>query len=290
MPREAGSEALRRVEPLRLDVGPDDVDAVELFLGRDLVLVAAIGEALVGDLGHEVLGQVGGYGNGIGLDGLGHAGIGGTATVTVTATDEGGLSATQAFVATVANRPPEAVGTLSTLSLRVLDGAETVEVSGAFRDPDGDDLTYGASSSATAVATVSVSGSGVAVTPVSGGEGDGNGDGDRRGRLEHVSDADVRGDGGEPFTGGGRHAGRADAAGGGRCGDGGGVRRVPGSRRGRLDVRGVVVGDGRGDSVGLGVPGAGDAGIGRHGEGDGYGDRPGRLEHVGDAGVHGDGA
>ncbi len=94
---------------------------------------------------------------------------GGTSTVTVTATDEGGLSATQTFVATVANRSPEAVGTLSTLSLRVPGGAETVEVSVAFRDPDGDDLTYGASSSAVAVATATASGSTVSVTPVSGG-------------------------------------------------------------------------------------------------------------------------
>ena len=34
-----GTDRLRRVEPLRLDVGPDDVDAVELLLGRDLRLV-----------------------------------------------------------------------------------------------------------------------------------------------------------------------------------------------------------------------------------------------------------
>ena len=45
------------------------------------------------------------------------------------------------------NRSPEVVGTLPALSVRVADGEETVEVSDAFRDPDDDALTYGASSS-----------------------------------------------------------------------------------------------------------------------------------------------
>ena len=96
----------------------------------------------------------------------------GEATVTVTATDVNGsnTSATQTFRVTVAeNRSPEAVGSLPALSLRVADGARTVEVSGAFRDPDDDMLTYGASSSEEAIATVTVSGSMVGVTPESGG-------------------------------------------------------------------------------------------------------------------------
>ncbi len=71
--------------------------------------------------------------------------------------------------ATALNRSPEAVGSLPPLSLRLEDGARTVEVSGAFRDPDRDTLTYGASSSDQSVATVSVSGSEVEVTPLSGG-------------------------------------------------------------------------------------------------------------------------
>ena len=96
---------------------------------------------------------------------------GGTATVTVTATDAGGsnMSAMQTFEVTVANRSPEAVGTLDALSLRVPDGARSVNVSTAFRDPDGDTLSYPATSSDTSVATVSVSSSTVEVTPVSGG-------------------------------------------------------------------------------------------------------------------------
>ncbi len=94
----------------------------------------------------------------------------GTATIRVTATDPGGLSATQSFTATVngpSNRPPEPVGTLPPMTIQRDDDAVTVAVSGAFRDPDGDALTYGASSSTPSVASVSVSGSLVTVTPAS---------------------------------------------------------------------------------------------------------------------------
>ena len=96
----------------------------------------------------------------------------GTAAVTVTATDTGGsnTTATQVFTVTVSpslNQPPEPVGSLAPLTVGVDEAAVTVEVSGAFRDPDGDRLTYGASSSAPGVARVSVSGSRVTVTSVS---------------------------------------------------------------------------------------------------------------------------
>ena len=95
----------------------------------------------------------------------------GTATVTVTATDAGGANATatQTFAVTVTpppNRPPETVGTLPPLTLRVDDEAVSLEVGGAFRDPDGDALTYRAASSATAVAAVALLGSTLTVTPV----------------------------------------------------------------------------------------------------------------------------
>ena len=96
----------------------------------------------------------------------------GTAAVTVTARDPAGLSAAQTFVVTVsspANRPPETVGTLAPLTIAVAEPPVTVEVSGAFRDPDGDRLTYGAGSSAPGVASVSVSGSRVTVRAVSAG-------------------------------------------------------------------------------------------------------------------------
>ena len=92
---------------------------------------------------------------------------GGATTVTVTATDGSGSSATQEFDATVANRSPAAAGTLAALSLRAEDGDRTVDVSGAFTDPDNDDLTYVATSSDETVATVAVADSVVTVTPLS---------------------------------------------------------------------------------------------------------------------------
>ncbi len=91
----------------------------------------------------------------------------GTAVVTVTAEDGGGLQAEQVFGVTVANRSPLAVAPLPALSLQTVEGAALVELSGAFEDPDGDALTYGASSSSVTVAAVSVSGSSVTVTPLS---------------------------------------------------------------------------------------------------------------------------
>ena len=93
----------------------------------------------------------------------------GTATIWVTATDPGGLSATQLFTVTVtgpSNRPPEPVGALVPLTIGLDEAAVTVDVSGAFRDADGDALTYAATSSAPAVATVTATGSAVTVTPV----------------------------------------------------------------------------------------------------------------------------
>ncbi len=71
--------------------------------------------------------------------------------------------------ATTGNGPPSPVGTLAARTLRVGEAAVTVDVSGAFRDPEGDALTYGAVSSAPGVARVAVSGSSVEVSPVSGG-------------------------------------------------------------------------------------------------------------------------
>ena len=91
----------------------------------------------------------------------------GEATVTVTAPDGGGTntSALQRFVVAVRNDPPVAVGDLPALVLS--DAAMTVDLSGAFSDPDGDALTYSAVSSSPAVATVSVSGPVLTVTAVS---------------------------------------------------------------------------------------------------------------------------
>ena len=96
----------------------------------------------------------------------------GSATIRVTAADAGGLSATQFFPVTVdsrTNRPPEAVGALAPLTLDVDDPAVAVSVGGAFRDPDGDGLTYRAATAAPTVAAAAVLGSTVTVRPM--GEG-----------------------------------------------------------------------------------------------------------------------
>ena len=95
----------------------------------------------------------------------------GSATVTVTATDVEGsnTAATQSFAVTVTpppNRPPETVGALPPLTIGLDDDPVALDVSAAFRDPDGDALTYGATSSALAVAAAAVVGSTVTVTPL----------------------------------------------------------------------------------------------------------------------------
>ena len=89
----------------------------------------------------------------------------GSATITVTATDPGGLSATQTFEVTVnsANRAPTVSGAIPDRVL-VEKTEATVDISGAFSDPDGDALRYGAASDASSVATASVSGSDLKVT------------------------------------------------------------------------------------------------------------------------------
>ena len=66
---------------------------------------------------------------------------------------------------TAANLPPVPVGQLPPLTIELDEGSVAVEVAGAFRDPDGDPLTYGATSSAPDVVSVSVSKSTVTVTP-----------------------------------------------------------------------------------------------------------------------------
>ena len=94
----------------------------------------------------------------------------GTATVTVTASDPGGLSVTQSISVTVeaVNQAPVAEGTIDDLGL-VVGGETTVDVAASFSDPDGDELTYAAASSDTTVATVSTDGAMVTVTAVGAG-------------------------------------------------------------------------------------------------------------------------
>ena len=91
----------------------------------------------------------------------------GTATVTVTASDPGGLSATQSISVTVeaGNQAPVAEGTIDDLGL-VVGAQATVDVTESFSDPDDDELTYAAASSDTTVATVATDGAMVTVTAV----------------------------------------------------------------------------------------------------------------------------
>ena len=67
------------------------------------------------------------------------------------------------------NRPPERVGTLAPLIIGVDDAAVSLDVAAAFRDPDGDQLSYRATSSVPLVAATAVSGSTVTVTSVAAG-------------------------------------------------------------------------------------------------------------------------
>ena len=89
----------------------------------------------------------------------------GTATVTVTAIDPGGLSATRSLSVTVANSAPEAVDSIPALKTHIGESTAVV-VPAYFRDPDGDSLSYAVESSDTAVATATVSGDTVRVVAV----------------------------------------------------------------------------------------------------------------------------
>ena len=93
----------------------------------------------------------------------------GAATVTVTATDAEGLTATQEFAVTVPNRPPVAAGFIDGRTIEVGETA-TTELSGHFSDPDGDDLVYTAAVSDAALVDASVSAGAVTVTAVAKGE------------------------------------------------------------------------------------------------------------------------
>ena len=94
----------------------------------------------------------------------------GSATITVNATDPSNAGATQTFSASVvSNRSPISVGPIPNQTVRVGDTAVTVDVSSYFSDPDGNPLTYSATSSNTSKATVSVSGATVTITAVAAG-------------------------------------------------------------------------------------------------------------------------
>ena len=93
----------------------------------------------------------------------------GTTAVTLTATDPGGLKATQSFRVTVPNRSPVAEGTVSAQTVEVGD-TTTVDMSPFFSDPDGDALSYSAVTSDTTVTAVRVVDSVVLATAIAKGQ------------------------------------------------------------------------------------------------------------------------
>ena len=93
----------------------------------------------------------------------------GQATITVTASDQGGLTATQVFQVVVPNRAPVVA---SAIPGQTVHSGEMVgvDISSYFSDPDGDSLSYEAVSSDPATAGVAVYGDTVAISGVARGE------------------------------------------------------------------------------------------------------------------------
>jgi len=91
----------------------------------------------------------------------------GSATVTITARDPGGLTATQTMAVTVeaVNSAPMVAGMLDDQTLNTGDTL-TADVAEFFTDPDGDALTFAATSSDAGVATASISESTLTVEAV----------------------------------------------------------------------------------------------------------------------------
>ncbi len=96
------------------------------------------------------------------------AGITGEATLTVTVTDPGGLSARQSFAVTVLNRAPAATTPIPAQTLPRRQ-SRRLGMAAHFADPDGDPLDYAASSSNTRVVRVRVAGSDLILTASSAG-------------------------------------------------------------------------------------------------------------------------
>ena len=89
----------------------------------------------------------------------------GTANITVTARDPGGLSAQQTFGVSVPNRGPDAVGEISDRQLEVGDSI-AIGVAGSFTDPEGDALAFSAVSSDSTVVRAEVNADSVLIVAV----------------------------------------------------------------------------------------------------------------------------
>ena len=89
----------------------------------------------------------------------------GTATVTVTGRDPGGLTVQQSLAVTVPNRAPTTSGTIPS---QTLSTGQTLrlDMSAYFTDPDGDALTFTAASAHAGVVSVEIAGSTVTIAGV----------------------------------------------------------------------------------------------------------------------------
>jgi len=98
---------------------------------------------------------------------------GGSATITVTANDnKGGTTPTTFTVTVLTNRPPVVANAILNQNLQAGGAPFTRDLNtspAVFNDPDGDALSYTASSSATTIATATIAGSTLTVSPVGGG-------------------------------------------------------------------------------------------------------------------------
>ena len=156
--------------PNRAPVAEDSIPAQSVAMGETVTLDLASyfgdpdGDALtysVAASDPEVI-SVGVTGSVVTIVGVSR----GTASMTVTASDPDGESAMQQVEVTVPNRPPMAIGAMQDLTTPPGDTA-AVDAAPFFDDPDGDELTYAATTSDDGVAEVSMSGSEATVVGVS---------------------------------------------------------------------------------------------------------------------------
>ncbi len=145
------------VEARTLDVGEAAaLDLSDYFSdpdGDDLAYAATSSDAAV--IGVEILDGT------LTVTALGKGG----ATVTITATDTDGESVTQEWFVSAANQAPLPVGSIEVATIEV-GGAAILDMSGYFTDPDGDDISYEATSSDATVASVEVTGNSLSVAAI----------------------------------------------------------------------------------------------------------------------------
>ena len=158
----AGTEAGQSFEvtvPNRAPVVADQLPADTVFLGETLTLnmftafTDPDGDTLTFEAASSDTAAVlaSAAGSDVTLEGAGR----GAATVTVTARDPDGAEVSQSFEMAVPNRAPSVASEFLPLTLFPA-ATVTVDVSAAFSDPDGDSLTFLASSSDTGVVAAAV--------------------------------------------------------------------------------------------------------------------------------------